>query len=65
MLDHAQAILEYYVGDGWYRDGQSFDYYSCWCFNMYCPFWNVWYGYEHEPYLAQRFEENSNELMKS
>ena len=65
MLDHAQAILNYTVGDGWYRDGQSFDYYSCWAFNLYAPIWNAWYGYENEPYLARRFEECSNELMKT
>ena len=35
MLDHAQAVLNFYVGDGWYRDGHSFDYYSCWAFNVY------------------------------
>lgn len=65
MLDHAQAILEYYAGDGWYRDGQSFDYYSCWAFNFYGPLWNVWYGYEHLPYIAQRIEANSNKLMET
>ena len=65
MLDHAQSILNYTVGDGWYRDGQSFDYYSCWAFNLYAPLWNEWYGYENEPYLAKRFEECSNELMKT
>lgn len=65
MIDHAQAILAYYAGDGWYRDGQSFDYYSCWAFNFYAPLWNVWYGYEHAPEIARRFEENSNELMKT
>ncbi len=65
MRDHAQNILNYYVGDGWYRDGQSFDYYSCWAFNMYTAIWNNWYGYEKEPYIAARFEENSNELMKT
>ncbi|MBQ9644155.1 MAG: DUF2264 domain-containing protein [Lachnospiraceae bacterium] len=65
MRDHAQAILGYYSGDGWYRDGRGFDYYSCWAFNLYTPIWNNWYGYENEPYLAQRFEENSNELMKT
>ena len=65
MRDHAQNILHYYVGDGWYRDGQSFDYYSCWAFNMYTAIWNIWYGYEKEPYIAQKFEENSNELMKT
>ncbi len=65
MLDHAQAILNYYVGDGWYRDGQSFDYYSCWAFNVYGPLWNVWYGYEHMPQIAARFEEHSNKLMET
>lgn len=65
MRDHAQAILSYYAGAGWYRDGHAFDYYSCWAFNVYAPIWNLWYGYEHEPYLAQKFEEYSNELMHS
>lgn len=65
MHDHAQAILEYYAGDGWYRDGQCFDYYSCWAFQFYAPLWNRWYGYDHEPYLASKFEEYSNRLMES
>ena len=65
MRDHAQAILNYYVGDGWYRDGHSFDYYSCWGFNLYAPIWNLWYGYEKEPYIAKRFEEQSNKLMET
>lgn len=65
MRDHAQAILAYYAGDGWYRDGHSFDYYSCWAFNVYGPIWNLWYGYENEPYIARRFEENSNKLMET
>ena len=57
MRGHAEAILDYYAGDGWYRDGHSFDYYSCWAFNMYGPLWNLWYGYENMPELAARFEE--------
>lgn len=65
MLDHAQALLEFYAGDGWYRDGTHFDYYSCWAFNLYAPLWNLWYGYEHEPYIAERFEEHSNKLMET
>lgn len=65
MADHAQAILGYYAGDGWYRDGQSFDYYSCWAFNLYAPLWNVWYGYENMPYIARKFEDNSNALMRT
>ena len=65
MRDHAQAILSLSVGDGWYRDGHSFDYYSCWAFNFYAPLWNLWYGCEEEPYLAARFAENSNCLMQT
>lgn len=65
MREHAQAILNFYAGDGWYRDGHSFDYYSCWAFNVYAPIWNEWYGYEHEPYIAALFEEHSNKLMES
>ncbi|MCR4727031.1 MAG: DUF2264 domain-containing protein [Lachnospiraceae bacterium] len=65
MLDHAQAILSYYVGEGWYRDGQCFDYYSCWAFNVYAPIWNLWYGYENCPYIARQFEKHSNTLMET
>ncbi len=65
MRSHAQSILAYYAGDGWYRDGHSFDYYSCWAFNVYAPIWNQWYGYEHEPWIADRFEEQSNRLMET
>ena len=65
MREHAQAILDYYAGDGWYRDGHSFDYYSCWAFNVYAPIWNEWYGYDKEPYIAEQFENNSNEFVKT
>lgn len=65
MREHASVILSYYAGDGWYRDGHSFDYYSCWAFNVYAPIWNRWYGYEHEPYIAAEFEKNSNRLMET
>ncbi len=65
MREHTQAILHYYAGDGWYRDGQNFDYYSCWAFNVYAPIWNRWYGYENMPYAAKKFEEYSNRLMET
>ncbi|MBQ8946558.1 MAG: DUF2264 domain-containing protein [Lachnospiraceae bacterium] len=65
MLNHALSCLDYHVGDGWYRDGHSFDYYSCWAFNFYAPLWNRWYGYEHMPEIARRFEEISNRLMET
>lgn len=65
MAEHTQAVLNYYAGDGWYRDGHCFDYYSCWAFNVYAPLWNLWYGYEHMPEAAARFEAYSNRLMET
>ncbi len=65
MRDHAQAIVSYYAGDGWYRDGHSFDYYCPWAFHVYGPLWNQWYGYEKEPWLAGKIEEYSNKLVSS
>lgn len=65
MTDHAQAIWGYYAGDGWYRDGQSFDYYSCWAFQTYIPIWNLWYGYERMPGLAEKLEARALKFMES
>ncbi len=63
MMEHAAAISGYYAGSGWYRDGHSFDYYSCWAFNVYGPIWNIWYGYKYAPLLAKEFEDRSNTLI--
>lgn len=65
MRDHTQAILSYYAGDGWYRDGHLFDYYCPWAFHVYGPLWNQWYGYEKEPYMAGKIEEYSNALVST
>lgn len=64
MRDHAQAIVSYYAGDGWYRDGHLFDYYCPWAFHVYGPLWNEWYGYREEPYLAAKIEQYSHELVE-
>ncbi|KAF1303125.1 DUF2264 domain-containing protein [Enterococcus sp. JM9B] len=65
MKKYAEEILAFYAGDGWYRDGHTFDYYSCWAFNLYAPIWNLWYGYENEPQIAAKFEEYANIFMKT
>lgn len=65
MMHHIYSALSYYSGDGWYRDGHIFDYYSSWAFNLYGPIWNLMYGYENAPDAAKKFEKNSNELMKT
>lgn len=62
MRDHAQVILSYYAGDGWYRDGHRFDYYTPWAFHVYGPIWNQWYGYREEPWIAGKIEQYANAL---
>lgn len=64
MREHGQSILSYYAGNGWYRDGHRFDYYTPWAFQVYGPIWNVWYGYEKEPYIAEKIEQYANELVR-
>ena len=65
MAEHAAAILNYSVGDGWYRDGQSFDYYSALAFSTYTPLWCRWYGEREMPEVAAAFIEQSNLLMRT
>ena len=65
IRDHGRAILSYYAGQGWYRDGHRFDYYSPWAFEVYGPIWNAWYGYENEPYIAAKIEQYANEMAAS
>jgi len=65
IRDHAQNIIAYYAGDGWYRDGHRFDYYTAWAFHTYGPVWNQWYGYEKEPWIAGRIERYVNDMTES
>ena len=65
MRDHGENILSYYAGDGWYRDGHRFDYYTPWAFHVYGSLWNVWYGYEREPWIAEKIEQYANAMTDS
>lgn len=63
MEGHLRALLAYYAGDGWYRDGVEFDYYSPWAFQFYGPLWCEWIGYRTRPEIAQVIEARHAELM--
>ena len=65
LKDHLQHIMAAYVGNGWYRDGQPFDFYNPWAFHLYGPIWCSWYGYEYETELAEIIEKRNNEFMKT
>jgi hypothetical protein len=65
LADHLHCIQDFYAGDGWYRDGNYFDYYNCWAFQLYAPIWNRWYGYRFEPEIAAAFEHNCKKLMET
>ena len=57
--------LHDYAGDGWYRDGQHFDYYSCWAYQLFLPLICRWYAAEHEPELTKLVASHSRELMQT
>ncbi|MCR6630429.1 MAG: DUF2264 domain-containing protein [Magnetospirillum sp.] len=60
---HLHALMSFYAGDGWYRDGIEFDYYSAWAFQFYGPLWCEWIGYRTRPELARLIERRHGELM--
>lgn len=63
MAAHLDALMAYCAGDGWYRDGREFDYYSAWAFQFYGPLWCAWTGYRTRPELAALIERRHGELM--
>lgn len=63
--NHLCAIDSFYAGDGWYRDGTLFDYYSVWAFQFYLSIWINWIGKEQYPELAQRFADRINTLLET
>ena len=65
MRDHLQHLLAWYAGDGWYRDGGQFDFYSSWAFQFYAPVWCRAFGYRHEPQFAAQLERRHADLMET
>jgi hypothetical protein len=65
IRDHIQNLLAYYVGDGWYRDDETFDFYNPWGFQFYGPIWCSWYGYKNEPEAAALIEKWNAAFIRS
>lgn len=63
MRDYALGILRDHAGDGWFRDGKGFDYYTAWSYHTLLPIWCIWYGYDKEPSLAGSIEQLSNRFL--
>lgn len=63
--DHLAALLAWYAGDGWYRDGVEFDLYNAWAFHTYAAVFCGAGGYEFEPAAAARFESNIRRFLET
>lgn len=63
--DHLEYLLSLYAGDGWYRDGNLFDYYSAWEFILDASLWCKYYGYKYEKEAAAVFEKNIGLFLSS
>jgi len=55
LQHHLQQLLQWATGDGYFRDGERFDYYGAWAFQVYAPLWIHHYGREHLPEYADEF----------
>jgi len=62
---HLDNLLCWYAGDGWYRDGNRFDYYSGWAFQLYASLWIHFFGDEHRPDYAKAFLDGIEENIKT
>ena len=65
MADLASAVARDHVGGGWFRDGQSFDFYSAWSYATFAGLWCVWYGRDHLPGIARTLEHSVHELART
>lgn len=63
LEEHLRVVRSFDAGDGWYRDGTYFDYYSVWAFQFYLPLWVAWSGYADYPELADAFERSAQKLL--
>ncbi|MFA6776421.1 MAG: DUF2264 domain-containing protein [Sphaerochaetaceae bacterium] len=62
LKNHLDHLMEFYAGDGWYRDGNYFDYYNAWAFQTYGPLWDEWYG--ENPY-RETIRRNFDAFIKT
>lgn len=65
LTDHLHNLMAYYAGDGWYRDGAQFDFYSAWAFQFYGPIWCRMWGYAHMPEVAAIVERRHLDLQRT
>lgn len=63
--EHLRVVRSFDAGDGWYRDGTYFDYYSVWAFQFYGPLWAAWSGYDTHPKIAAAIEASANRLLET
>lgn len=63
--DHLRVIRSFDAGDGWYRDGTMFDFYSVWAFQFYAPLWAHDSGYHRFPEMASAIENSARQLMRT
>ena len=65
MRSLALGVLNDLQGNGWYRDGEHFDYYNAWTYHTLLPLWCLRYGDREMPDLAARFRRASVEFHRT
>jgi hypothetical protein len=62
LVEYLEKSLTHYRGQGWYNDSPAYDYYSMWAFQMYGMVWSEYFGKQHYPEIASKFQNNFKDL---
>ncbi len=65
LVEYLDKALADYRGEGWYNDNPAYDYYSMWAYQLYGMLWSHWFGKDHYPAHAARFESNFRDMKDS
>ncbi|CAK0838481.1 unnamed protein product [Prorocentrum cordatum] len=64
LQGHLRHLLCWSTGDGYYRDGQLFDYYGAWGFHLNAFLWIRFFGLEAYPLESQALLENAGPFLE-
>ena len=64
LKSHLRWIASYHAGDGWYLE-QNYNYYTISMYGVYETVWARAFGDEYWPEMADVYEQNTRELMRS
>lgn len=63
--EHLIQLESWHAGQGWYRDGEDFDYYTAWAFQTYAALWSTMDRSQRYPEIRSRFLDRFSRFIKT